>query len=330
MDIKIDTTPIIPMTLQAPKNLDLSVPIHVSKLYTNMYQRILIIGSSGTGKTYSLITLLPMLMVPKNLFLITRNYQQPVYKSIIDYYKSNYATTVQVIDTVADIPKFINHDNLIGTKNNIAILDDISSKDLDTDEVKDLFTQGRHLGVNVILINQSYYTVPIIIRQNLTGLCIFPLTSGLEVIFKDVRSYFKDKKAFDRVIGETILKGEKGSSLYISLEPDINPAIRIRKNYKLINQGLFRQELDKLKRDHEFKSILHTPPKPKPVGTDKTLELLAKLNKLDKKKLQKIAREVGWKDTHEHVDKFGIMSHIAKKRSSGSKKIDEAVDEALQ
>lgn len=245
------------------KSFTEEAPVHACHLFTNIYHRILIVGSSGTGKTYSLRQLLPMLMTPRNLFLVTKNYDQPVYNEVRQNY-SQFGTNSQVITEVSKIGESINKEALRGTKNNIAILDDLSKRELESEEVISLFTQGRHLRLNVILIMQSYFDVPQIIRRNLTGLCLFPISSGLDIIFKDVRSYFRDKKEFDKLVAQVILSGNQHNSLFISYEPGLDPVFRVRKNFKFVRKGLYADTIALLRLRDQASPVLRTSREAKP------------------------------------------------------------------
>jgi hypothetical protein len=65
----------------------------------------------------------------------------------------------------------------------LLILDDwmVELNDSKYKFVIDYFTRGRKLGMTVMCLAQSYYTVPKVIRQNMTYLLLFRITSSKDL-----------------------------------------------------------------------------------------------------------------------------------------------------
>ena len=79
---------------------------------------------------------------------------------------------------------------------------------------------------------------PKIIRRNLTGLVVFPISSGFEHIYNDIRSYFANKDEFNSYVQSCVFTGKVGDCLYISMEACLPKILRLRKNFTLVNTKL--------------------------------------------------------------------------------------------
>jgi hypothetical protein len=212
------------------------LPVHNSELFGKQFQHLAIVGMTNSGKTYSLLSICPKLMDPDIIFIVSPNYGQPIYKKLADYYKERGTTVINIPD-IGELPNKVSADKMKDTKNNFIIFDDLSSKEMCNEHVIGCFTKGRHLRLNSLLIAQDYFSIPTIIRKNLTGLLLFPITSSTDCLFKDVRGYFANKHEFDRVYKATVLDGKKGSFLYISFEPVIHKCLRLRKNFTMVDMN---------------------------------------------------------------------------------------------
>jgi ABC-type iron transport system FetAB ATPase subunit len=203
------------------------IPHHHEFLKSHTFERCLIIGPSGSGKSYSLLFLLPKFATPTNLWLLLGNPNQSIYKSIAKYY-SDLGTNVVLLKSVKDlqkIPKDLSH-----TVYNTVVIDDIDKDTLDDKKIVSLFTTGRHRKISTFLLVQNLFSVPTTIRKNLTSAIFFKQSSDITSVLKEIKA-FVDKKMFLKYYDT--LKGY--DFLFIDLMPKIE-VLRIRRNFDEIDE----------------------------------------------------------------------------------------------
>ena len=138
--------------------------------------RLCIVGSSGTGKTSSLIWLIEESKAFHKIYLYAKKLDEPLYEFLIDDWKERSEkqgeTLIEYSESLDDAVSFSEIDSSI---QNLIIFDDmIVQKNLKY--VEELFIRGRKSNCSVIFISQSYFKIPKIIRENSN---FFLLTSGL-------------------------------------------------------------------------------------------------------------------------------------------------------
>lgn len=154
--------------------------------------RMLIIGGSGSGKTLFTASLLRIFNCFSKIWLFARNLDEPIYRWMRDWFAEFEKKALKgrkriffYSNDISEIPEATDFDP---TENNLVLLDDlINDKNLGKSNVANLFTMGRKNNVSVAFLSQSFFRVPMIIRQNAT-----------QIVLKKVASM----KDFKRIVAE--------------------------------------------------------------------------------------------------------------------------------
>jgi ABC-type oligopeptide transport system ATPase subunit len=150
--------------------------------------RMLIIGSSGSGKTMTLINLLRAFSGTfQNIHIITKNADEPLYNYVVNKFKKinddfkdltsknkkKHNFNVTITEGISSLP---NLDDFDKDEQSLIVLDDLVLEK-NQKKIEEYFIRCRKKNVSVIYISQSYFHVPSIIRQNLTYLIIKQVSS---------------------------------------------------------------------------------------------------------------------------------------------------------
>ena len=191
----------------------------------NVPFRMLIIGSSGSGKTQTLLNIIHNLGDTfQNLHIITKNKDEPLYNYLEDKLKENI-TIVEGIENAPNLDKFdkdeqtlIVMDDLVLEKNQRAL--------------GEYFIRARKLNCSLIYISQSYYAVPPIIRKNLNYLVVKRLAS-LPDLFRILREYSLgvDKMELKKIYEASTTENKQD---FLMVDLDADPKDRFRKNFNEI------------------------------------------------------------------------------------------------
>ena len=187
--------------------------------------RMLIIGGSGSGKTQTFLNILHNFSGTfQNIFLITKNKDEPLYNYLADKLKDKVFEIFEGISKAPDLDTFnkkeqtlVVFDDLVLEKNQSAI--------------EEYYIRARKLNCSVIYLSQSYYAVPLNIRRNLTYLLIKRLQS-LKDLYAILREYALgvDKKVLKNIYEKAT--GTKQDFLLVDMEAE--SADRFRKNFNEI------------------------------------------------------------------------------------------------
>jgi len=218
---------------------------NVNKIYNPNYNkhklkipgRFLIIGSSGSGKTNTILNLLKeMNGTFSSIDIYTRQPDEPLYKHLLEVYKKNHTIGeeegLNIHEGIMDLKPLNEYDE---TKNHLVIFDDmILEKNLK--QVAEYYIRCRKKGVSVIFLSQSYYLNDQnwkIIRRQANYIIIKKINSVKELmaIIKDY-SLNISKEQFLKIY-EDITKENKFNFLMVDLDEE--PEKRFRKNYDVIN-----------------------------------------------------------------------------------------------
>ena len=185
--------------------------------------RMLICGSSGSGKTLTLLNLLHnMPETYETVTIITKNKDEPLYNYLDEKYDKK-GVKIQEIDKdgLPDLDKFDK------TQQHLMVMDDLVGEK-NQKPMEQFFLRARKKNVNLIYISQSYYAVPKMIRNNLTYL-IIKQVSSMKNLLMISREYDLgiDKQTLTDMYKDAT-KDKKGF-LMIDLDGDQNK--KFRKNF---------------------------------------------------------------------------------------------------
>ena len=185
--------------------------------------RLLIIGSSGAGKTQTLLNIIHNMGNTFNdIYIITKNKNEPLYEYLEDKLGKHGLSVVEGINNAPDLDKDIDKED-----QTLIVMDDLVLEK-NQSALEEYFIRARKLNCCLIYIAQSYYRVPIIIRQNLNYLIIKQL-SGLKDLYGIMREYTLgiDKSLLKKIYEETTQNKQD----FLLVDLDAPPKDRFRKNF---------------------------------------------------------------------------------------------------
>lgn len=128
--------------------------------------RMLILGSSGSGKTNVALNLIKLIGVFTKIYLFAKNTEEPLYKYLIDTLtKKSIKLKKQLIVVSNELEDMPDVDEIDKEENNLFIFDDLVTTK-NQRSISDLFIRGRKQNASVIYISQSYFDIPTLIRKN--------------------------------------------------------------------------------------------------------------------------------------------------------------------
>ena len=150
--------------------------------YIDIPFRLLIIGSSGSGKTLTLYNLLRIFSGTfQNIYIISKSIDEPIYKFIENKYKKinenpkiKNKLNVNVLEGIESLPDLSTFNK---DEQSLVVLDDLVLEKNQT-KIIEYFIRCRKLSVSIIYISQSYYAVPKMIRNNISYLIIKQVSSS--------------------------------------------------------------------------------------------------------------------------------------------------------
>jgi ABC-type dipeptide/oligopeptide/nickel transport system ATPase component len=144
--------------------------------------RMLIIGSSGSGKTMTLYNVFRIFSKTfQNIHIITKNKKEPIYEYIDDKFKkmnekpkAKYCNNVTVEEGIESLPDL---ETFNKEEQSLVVLDDLVLEK-NQNKIVEYYVRCRKLNVSVIYISQSYFAIPKIIRQNVNYVIIKQVSSA--------------------------------------------------------------------------------------------------------------------------------------------------------
>jgi ABC-type oligopeptide transport system ATPase subunit len=137
---------------------------------------MLIIGSSGSGKTLTLYNILRIFSGTfQNIHIIAKSINEPIYKYVEDKFKkinehpkAKTKLNVQVLEGMESLPdlKTFNEE-----EQSLVVLDDLVLEK-NQKKIEEYYIRCRKLNISIIYISQSYFAIPKIIRQNVSYIII--------------------------------------------------------------------------------------------------------------------------------------------------------------
>ena len=186
--------------------------------------RMLITGSSGSGKTQTLLSLLHnMPKTFEKIIITTKNKDEPLYNWLDEKFEKEGGFEIREIDKdgLPDLDKFDKECN------NLLVMDDLVGEK-NQKPMEAYFLRARKKGCSLVYITQSYYAVPRMIRSNLTYLIIKQVSSmrNLTMIMREYDLGIDRTQLIDMYKDAT---KEKAGFLMIDLEGDEGK--KFRKNF---------------------------------------------------------------------------------------------------
>ena len=174
--------------------------------------RILIIGSSGSGKTNALLNLINKQNDIDKIYLYAKDLSEPKYEILIK--KRENAGIKCLNDPNAFIECFNTMDDVYKTndynpsrKREILIVFDDMIADIMTNKefkaiIKELFIRCRKLNISLVFITQSYFSVPKDVRLNSTHYLIMKINNkelqniainhSVDIHYKDFMKIYRE------------------------------------------------------------------------------------------------------------------------------------------
>jgi hypothetical protein len=174
---------------------------------------MVIAGSSGSGKTSTLLNLIHnMNDTFERIHIVTKNADEPLYCFLKDKLKDANFKITEGIHTLPDL------DEMDKTQNNLIVLDDLCNESAKAQRpICDYVIRCRKKNCSLIYISQSFYQVPKLIRDNINYLILKQVSSlrNLTCIMREASLGIDRKELKD--IYEDATK-DKMSFLLIDLE----------------------------------------------------------------------------------------------------------------
>jgi ABC-type dipeptide/oligopeptide/nickel transport system ATPase component len=175
--------------------------------------RMIIAGSSGSGKTQTLLNLLHnMPNTFEKIRIITKCKAEPIYEWLEDKMKDFDFKIEEGIGSLPDL------DSLDKTVNNLIVLDDLVNESAKAQRpICDYVIRCRKKNCSLIYISQSYYAVPKLIRDNINYLILKQVSSmkNLTMIMREC-SLGIDKKQLKEIYEDATK--DKQTFLLLDLE----------------------------------------------------------------------------------------------------------------
>jgi hypothetical protein len=149
--------------------------------YINKYKfipewpfRMLICGSSGSGKTNLLLNLILQYLDFDSLIIYAKDLSESKYVYLQELFKDEE----NVLFSSSD--KIISVDTFDANMQNLIVFDDYLTMNKQTD-IEEIFLRGRKKGVSVIYLTQSYYKTPKNLRLQCNYLVLFKSCNNREL-----------------------------------------------------------------------------------------------------------------------------------------------------
>ena len=154
--------------------------------------RILIIASSGSGKTNALLNLINNLPDIDKIYLYARDPYEEKYQYLIkkrekvglDHFDDD-KPFIEYSNDMKDVCKNIEDYNLGKKRKKLIVFDDMIADMINNKKlnpiVTELFIRGRKLNISIVFITQSYFKVPEDVRLNSTHFFIMKILNKREL-----------------------------------------------------------------------------------------------------------------------------------------------------
>jgi len=159
--------------------------------------RAILVGSSGSGKTQTLLNLIfNMPNTFERIDIVVKCKDEPLYNFLAATFQGN--DNFNIHEGISGLPDLDSFDK---KKNSLVVLDDLVGEKAQLQKrIEEFYIRARKKNCSLIYISQSYYAVPKMIRNNLTYLFIKQVSSlkNLAMIAREY-SLGLDNKLLKRV-----------------------------------------------------------------------------------------------------------------------------------
>ena len=185
--------------------------------------RMIICGSSGSGKTQTLMSLIyNMPDTFENIYICTKNKDEPLYNYIDEKLgKKGLKITEIDKDGLPDL------DKLNKEEQTLIIMDDLVGEK-NQKPMEQYFLRARKKNASLVYITQSYYAVPKMIRNNMTYLIIKQISSmkNLTMIAREF-----DLGLSKETLTNMYKDATKEKQNFLMMDLEAPPADRFRKGF---------------------------------------------------------------------------------------------------
>eukprot|EP00732_Lithocolla_globosa_P006821 Lithocolla_globosa_v1_NODE_8202_length_851_cov_1.978643.p1 type:complete len:174 gc:universal NODE_8202_length_851_cov_1.978643:569-48(-) len=147
-----------------------------NKLAPQWSFRMLIAGSSGSGKTNMVMNLILKYLHYDKLFIYSKSIGQSKYqyliKSITEVAESYDIPVKKVLYTGSSVQDVLELDELNEKVQNLVLFDDLVMKK-DQSLISEYYVASRHKNISCIYLSQSYFDTPKVIRLNSNYFAIY-------------------------------------------------------------------------------------------------------------------------------------------------------------
>jgi hypothetical protein len=189
--------------------------------------RMCICGGSGSMKSNTILNVIHVMPDTwDRVVLICKNAKEPLYV----YLKNRLKDDLEIIEGIDDLPEV---DSFDISEQTLMIFDDlVLESSMKQKYISEYFVRARKVGVSCIYCTQSWYRVPIVIRQNLTYIILKKIGSEADIkrVLKDY-SLGVDADILMNIY-KFALQGEKTNFLLIDI--DASEENKFRKNFDVI------------------------------------------------------------------------------------------------
>ena len=201
-------------------------------LKINLPMRGILLGASASGKSNLLLNLISQISAFNKIYLFVKDPEEPLYQFLIDsLQKVEKKTREQIIFYSNDMSDIPSYEEFRLEDNTLCVFDDIiNSKSTELARVANLYTMGRKRNVSCLFLSQSYFKIPLIIRQNTDYVFILRVNTVRD-LHRILAEY--ELNATREQIEEMykISTKNRGDFLLIDV-PTLNPDLRFRHNFK--------------------------------------------------------------------------------------------------
>jgi len=185
--------------------------------------RMIICGSSGSGKTQTLLSLIyNMPNTFEHIYICTKNKDEPLYNYIEEKLgKKGLEIMEYDKDGLPDL------DKLNKEQQTLLVMDDLVNE-RDQSGMCEWFLRARKKNCSLVYISQSYYAVPKFIRNNMTYLIIKQISS--------MKNLTMIAREFDLGLSKDILTNmyndaTKDKQNFLMIDLEASPNNRFRKGF---------------------------------------------------------------------------------------------------